>query len=273
MTSQYIHGTEPGEQNRLEKLNQWVNERCLAAMALKVGDHVVDFGSGLGNLTEQAAIAVGPGGRVVGIEHSDEQIAVARSRSMENHRAVKPEYRSGSVENPPFAEQDWGSFDLAHARFVLQHLVEPVRCVQNMVRSVRAGGRIILADDDHALFRHWPECPGLDAVWTAYQRAFERNGNDSIVGRRLVQLLSQAGATPVRNDLIFFGSCSGNSEWGPAIQNLIGVLRSAKERMVRCELIDDDAFEHVIESIALWKGRTDAAMWYAISWAEGVRKA
>lgn len=270
MGTDYLHGTEPLEQERLARLNHWVNRRCLAALALGPKDRVIDFGSGLGNLTQQMAEAVGPEGCVVGIEQSDQQIAVARRRALASN-VPGLEYRDGSVEQPPLAADEWGQFDVAHARFVLEHVQRPRLVVEYMVRSVRPGGRVVLADDDHPLLRVWPECSGLDAVWAAYQRAFERNGNDAQVGRRLVQLLHLAGAKPIRNDWIFFGSCSGSPEWDGAAQNLIGVLRSAKDRMVEWELIGEDAFEAACASIESWQRQPDAAIWYAIAWAEGVR--
>jgi ubiquinone/menaquinone biosynthesis C-methylase UbiE len=272
MTSSYIHGTESDEQHRLERLNQWTNEKCIAAMELKEGDQVIDFGSGLGALTQRMAEVVGCRGCVVGIEQSDRQISVARNRQVTEGAAARLEFRAGSVEEPPLSPDEWGTFDVAHARFVLEHVDVPSRVVQNMVRSVRPGGRIILADDDHPMLRLWPECPGFDTVWTAYQRAFERNGNDSQVGRRLVQLLYEAGAMPARNDWVFFGSCSGSPEWDLAVENLLGVLRSAKQQMIQWELIPSDDLEFAFDSIARWKLRPDVAIWYAMAWAEGVRR-
>jgi precorrin-6B methylase 2 len=78
MNGTYLHGTDPAEQGRLERLNDWVNGRCLAAQALKPGDTVIDFGSGLGGLTERMAAAVGSTVRVVGVERDERQLAVAR---------------------------------------------------------------------------------------------------------------------------------------------------------------------------------------------------
>jgi ubiquinone/menaquinone biosynthesis C-methylase UbiE len=270
--SHYVHGTAPDEQDRLERLNRWVNDRCVAAMGLKEGDRVVDFGSGLGGLTERMSATVGPLGRVLGIERSERQIAVARARGNAGVSTPKPEYRAGAVEEPPLAPDEWGAFDVAHARFVLEHVQHPLAVVRNMVRSVRRTGRVILADDDHSLMCLWPQCPGVDAASTAYRRAFERNGNDSVVGRRLVQLLHQAGAQPMRNDWLFFGSCSGSSDWPTAVENFRGVLRSAADQMIERELIDKDSLEFALESVELWQRRPDAAIWNAIAWAEGVRR-
>ena len=86
-----------------------------------------------------------------------------------------------------------GQFDVARARFVLEHIPTPLQVVRNMARAVRPGGRVILSDDDYDGLRLWPEPPGFSLVWNAYQRTYDRHGNDPIVGRRLVQLLHQAG--------------------------------------------------------------------------------
>jgi len=92
---------------------------------------------------------------------------------------------------------------------------------------VRPGGRIILADDDHDVLRLWPEPPGLNDLWRAYIRSYERIGNDPFIGRRLVSLLVQAGARPQRNDWIFFGGCAGDDHFNDLVDNLHGILLGA----------------------------------------------
>lgn len=47
----YIHGSTSEEQIRLSKLNDLLNQRCLAAIKLNKGDAVLDVGSGLGQLS------------------------------------------------------------------------------------------------------------------------------------------------------------------------------------------------------------------------------
>ena len=105
----------------------------------------------------------------------------------------------------------------------------PIRLfiVRTMVRAVRPGGRIILADDDYDVMRLWPEPPGLAPVWHAYQRTYDRHGNDPIVGRRLVQLLHQAGVRPRRNTWVFFGGCSGQPDFEGYVTNLAKIIEKA----------------------------------------------
>jgi len=43
---------------------------------------------------------------------------------------------------------------------------------------VRPGGRVVLQDDDHDVFRCWPEPAGFDRSGGAFQRSYDRLGCD-----------------------------------------------------------------------------------------------
>jgi len=58
-----------------------------------------------------------------------------------------------------------------------------------MAQAVRPGGRVILSDDDCDGLRLWPEPPGFAPVWIAYQRTYDRHGNDPFVGRAALDAL------------------------------------------------------------------------------------
>src|SRR4051812_249192 len=151
----YLHGTSPAEQGRLSLLNRLMNDAALRELSLKGGEKIVDFGCGLGQLSLEMARAAGT--RLVGIEQSEEQLARA-----ERHPLL--DLRQGDAQQPPLRDGEWGSFDVAHARFVLEHVRDPLSVVRHMVRAVRPGGRIVLQDDDHDVFRAWPEPPGFAAL-------------------------------------------------------------------------------------------------------------
>jgi hypothetical protein len=140
-----------------------------------------------------------------------------------------------------------------------------------MVRAVRPGGRIVLADDDHDVLRIWPEAPAFMAVWQAYIRTYDRLGNDPFVGRRLVSLLHAAGATPVRNTWVFFGSCAGSPVFPAVVDNMAGVLAGARDAIVSTARTNVEWFERGITAFKEWSALPDAAFWFAVSWAEGMR--
>lgn len=267
--SEYLHGVDPDEQARLSLMNGLLNVGSLRELDLQGGERILDLGSGLGQLARAMARAAGT--RVVGVERSTEQIAEAEMRAALVGESGLVEFRLGDASRLPLRECEWGTFDVAHARFLLEHLHAPLPVVRSMVQAVRPGGRVVLEDDDHDLLRLSPEPPGFAPLWEAYQRSYVHLGNDPIIGRRLVSLLVEAGAAPVRNTSIFFGSCAGEPNFPSYVANLIGVIEGARPVILEAGLLDAETFDRAIEALHNWSHAQAAALWYAVAWAEGRR--
>jgi SAM-dependent methyltransferase len=241
----------------------------LREMNLRGDERILDLGSGLGQFTRAMARAV-PNGHVVGIEYNEEQLSAAKRLASNDGESTLADLRAGDALNLDLGDE-WQTFDVAHTRFLLEHIPDPLRAVKSMVRAVKPGGRIVLADDDHGVLRLWPEPPGWMSLWDAYMRAYERIGNDPNVGRRLVQLLHEAGAQPVRNTWVFFGGCAGMETFPVLAANMAGVVRTARDTILAHGLFDGDAFDRVMADYAMWSQRPDAALWFSVAWAEGVK--
>ena len=271
--SHYVHGTEPDEQRRLSRLNAMLNAASLEALALRGDEKILDIGSGLGQFTRMLARKVEPAGGVVGVERNAEQLAGARRQAREDGEEHLLELRRGDAVDLPLAEDEWGTFDIAHARFLLEHVPDPLAVVRSMARAVRPGGRIVLEDDDHDVLRLWPEPPGVPELWRAYFLTYERRGKNPFVGRHLVSLLHEAGAVPRGNRCLNFGSCAGSPNFDAMITNFIAIIEGAREEMASFGLATERQIEEGLAAFREWQQRPDAAMWYTTAWAEGVRAA
>lgn len=272
----YVHGSSPSEQSRLSDLNTLINEACLREMGLRGDERIVDFGCGLMQFSRDMARVVrvrggSRGGAVVGIERDEAQRAEALRQAEVSGERDLVDLRAGDAGDPPLRDEEWGTFDLAHARFLLEHVPSPLAIVRQMVRAVKPGGRLVLLDDDHATLRLAPECPGFNALWRAYIETYLKAGNDPFVGRNLVPLLYRAGARPVRNTFLFFGSCVGNATWPVITGNMLRILEGAREAIVSRGGLSGQAVESALGAFREWTARPDAAVWYAINWAEGRR--
>lgn len=115
----------------------WV-ERTLALAAPRPGERVLDVACGTGVVTRQAAEAVGPTGRVVGLDLSPEALAVACRVNGRSNGAVI-EWREGSAEKLPFAD---GCFDVVFCQLGLMFFPDRVAALKEMRRVLAPAGRI-----------------------------------------------------------------------------------------------------------------------------------
>lgn len=266
----YLHGTAPPEQDRLSLLNALLNEHCLRFLRIRAGERVLDVGSGLGQLARAIARA---GARVVGVERDKQQLEAARRLAAAAGEEGLVEFRRGDAAAPPLLPGEAGTFDVAHARYVLEHVRDPGAVVRAMARAVRPGGRVVLFDDDHDVMRVWPRVPEFDAWWNAYQRGYEAVGTDPLVGRRLTSLLHAAGARPARAEQLPFGACAGEPAFAPLVDNLLRVLATTDELMLEEGLRTEADLAAARAAMARWRALPDAAIWYVVNAAEGVREA
>lgn len=264
--STYLHGTTVDEQSRLSRLNDLLNSRELTELALAGDELVLDVGAGLGQLTRALAARVR---HVVAVERDARQLARAAELAAGDTASV--EWRQGDADALPLTAAELGSFDLAHTRFLLEHVPDPLAVVREMVRAVRPGGRVVLVDDDHDVLRHWPERPALTRLWNAYAATFAAVGNDPHVGRKLTSLLHDAGATPARTAVLFFGACAGDPTFQPLVDNLAGVVRTATEQIEAHGLLSRRDIDTGFAAIEDWRRAPDAALWYVCCYAEGRR--
>jgi len=263
---EYIHGSSPTERERLALMNRLINPGCLEALRLGSERRVLDMGSGTGLFSLEIARHLGAGAQVVGIEFDPDQVRAARTLWSD---AARLEFRQGDAANPPLAEEEWGRFDLAHTRFLLEHLADPQAVVNAMVRAVRPGGRVVLLDDDHDLMRLWPEPEGFAALWNAYYRAYRPLGNDPSIGRKLPELLMRAGATPTRITQVFYGGCHGAPEFDGIVGNLVGVLEGSRATVLEGGEIGGAEFDAALQRFRDFASEPAAALWYVINYAEG----
>jgi len=116
----------------------------LRLLALTAGEAVLDIGSGPGLLATEMAQAVGPTGRVCGIDVSDSMLALARSRTVPAGSAPV-EYRHGGVDAVPYPD---GSFDVVVSTQVLEYIADIPAALAEALRVLRPGGRLLILDTD-----------------------------------------------------------------------------------------------------------------------------
>jgi demethylmenaquinone methyltransferase/2-methoxy-6-polyprenyl-1,4-benzoquinol methylase len=116
--------------------------RSVEALGLEAGDHVLELGCGNGNSFGRLREAVGPEGRVVGVDYSPGMAGAAADRiaesGWENVHVVHGDATTLGVQS--------GSFDAAYAAMSLSAMPPPVAAVETVARCLREGGRLAVLD-------------------------------------------------------------------------------------------------------------------------------
>ena len=115
---------------------------AVRAARLTPGDHVVDVACGTGALTRELASAVGRTGRAVGIDASAPMIERAARRPTPDASAI-PKYVRGDALDLPL---DDAVVDAATIAFGLRNVTDYARCLAEMVRVTRPGGRVVVLE-------------------------------------------------------------------------------------------------------------------------------
>jgi SAM-dependent methyltransferase len=119
---------------------------------LHPGMSALDIGCGTGAITADIARAVGPAGRVVGLERDPSLVALARQEhgSIDNLRFIE-----GDVLNFRLDEQ----FDIVTAARTLQWISTPADAIARMREAAAPGGRVVVLDYNHEDNYWQPEPP------------------------------------------------------------------------------------------------------------------
>lgn len=266
---QYIHGFTPEEQQRLALLNKLLNERCKKVIEVKEGSKVLDVGSGLGIFSRLLAREFNC--QVIGIEKSIHQITTCSQLAESAGESKLVDFRKGSAYNLPLIEEEWASFDMAHTRFLLEHLKDPQKAVNQMVAALKPGGVIYLIDDDHLHFQCYPPVPHFDLLWASYLRSYDRLGNDPFIGRKLVFLLHSAGIKNIHNDFVNFGSNHTQKDFGFFVHNIAAILQQAEEIIVGQGMVDQRTYDTGLTELKSFSDKPGAAIWYSMHLAYGYK--
>jgi len=241
---QYFLGYRRAEQERLQQQAEELAHEAswlLDQIRPPSGARVLEIGCGPRGCLDLLAARVGPAGSVVGIERSEEAVALARNlvaeRGLRNVEVLQGDARSASLAR--------ASFDLVTARLVLVNVPSPEQIVSEAVALARPGGTVAFHEVDWAAM----VCDPPDHAWTALVELFvsytKRNGIDLFIGRKLPRLLRDAGLVEVRVNPIVHVHPPGDARR----HLLLDFAENLRERIVAQNLIAEQAFTDLKEGL------------------------
>jgi ubiquinone/menaquinone biosynthesis C-methylase UbiE len=219
--SSYIHGsTDEAEVARLATQAGFVAAFSLTNFDAAPGMHVLDLGTGVGAMAAQI-FARCPGIRLFGVDHSEAQIA--RARSM--HKVA--EYSVANAEQLPFAAE---SFDRVHVSWLLEHIPDPKAIAREIRRVLKPGGYAHVIEVDNATLRATPALPELDATFALLNEAQKARHGDPFIGRKLEGLFVDAEFSKVEaRSIALHGTSEDPKFYREFAEEFAGICESLDE--------------------------------------------
>ena len=124
--------------SRIARYVEGVRKRAVAALQLMPGQTVIDVGCGTGDSFSRLLAAVGPEGRVIGIDQSRRMLEVATKRiADEGWRNVA--LIDAAVQEAELPEADAAIFFFTH------DLMRTPAALDRVAMAIRPGGRVVAA--------------------------------------------------------------------------------------------------------------------------------
>jgi SAM-dependent methyltransferase len=180
----------------LEGLYDEASTRRLSDLGVREGWRCLEVGCGAGGVARWLAERAGSGGLVLATDLDPRFVQEGPGRhklAVQRHDIV-----TDALED--------GSFDLAHARAVLEHIPQREQALARMVAAVRPGGWVVVEDVDveggmAAAMLRYTQPPELTALYERVVRGigalFSAIGADAGFGARLPEALQAAGLEQV----------------------------------------------------------------------------
>jgi ubiquinone/menaquinone biosynthesis C-methylase UbiE len=170
-----------------EFLNQ-LKQRTYTRMLIETGNKVLDVGCGPGIDTMALSQLVGATGEVYGVDYDEAMITAAEQQAEKTGLSAWVKHKHSDAASLPF---ETGYFDSCRSERLFQHLPNPFKALDEMVRVTKVNGWVVVLDSD------WGS-GGIDTSEIDIERRLVRFMADHMYhngysGRQLYRLFKKQG--------------------------------------------------------------------------------
>jgi SAM-dependent methyltransferase len=190
--NRYVHGYSARESERLADQAQTLTDLLHHDTHYPAGSRVLEAGCGIGAQTVILA-RNSPNAHITSLDISEDSLC----RAQENARQegiTNVTFRQGDIFHLPFEP---ASFDHIFVCFVLEHLAEPKRALEQLRPLLKEGGTLTVIEGDHGSTFFHPESADANRAIDCLVELQKNAGGNALIGRELFPLVAGAGYTDV----------------------------------------------------------------------------
>ncbi|MBA3825307.1 MAG: methyltransferase domain-containing protein [Ktedonobacterales bacterium] len=252
------------ERLRVQTILGWEKEsRALRHFGLRDGMSVLEVGMGPGFVTEQL-LALLPHSVITGVDFDPVMVETAEQQ-LRYMRGDRVQLVHGSIMQMPLPDD---SYDFALARFLFQHLPDPVGAAREVLRVLKPGGIFAIHDVDAEVggLGEPAMSPEMMEILTRADTLQTRQGGNTKIGRQLPRILKQAGFAQLDMDIMLVHS------------DIVGMERMAilwdEERLwpaLKAGIITQADFDRVRVDLAAYRANPASLEAYTLLFAKGMK--
>ncbi len=161
----------------------------LSQIGITAGWFALEVGAGMGSMMSWMATQVGNKGKVVAVDID--------THFIENTNLPNVEIRRLDIAKEKLVIS---YFDVCHARYVLLHLREWEKAIENIWQSLKPGGWLVIEEPDFSTSTAvgHPASKPVNRVNKAIINMFNSMSIDPYFGRRLPEIFQQLGAEEIK---------------------------------------------------------------------------
>ncbi|MDR3569233.1 MAG: methyltransferase domain-containing protein [Syntrophobacteraceae bacterium] len=211
-----------------------------------ISGDILDVGAGTGALSLDLAWRAGNGGLVTALDQDTEALKIAKT--IAGQVGVKVATLAGDATAMPVQD---ASRDMTVARFLFQHLSDPLAVLCEMRRVTRPGGLIAIIDvDDEIMVSDPPEPQHITDFRKAIRTLQSLRGGDRLIGHRLYRLMREAGLEAIQVMVIPFVGLGLQQGRRPEIEAFkIERLLRERNELIASEIMTDQDFTAALSEL------------------------
>ncbi|MBD2536860.1 methyltransferase domain-containing protein [Nostoc flagelliforme FACHB-838] len=164
------------------------SRRRLSQIGITAGWSALEVGAGMGSIMSWMADQVSVQGKVVAVDID--------TRFIENTNLPNVEVRCLDIAEKKL---DTSYFDVCHARYVLLHIRDWKKAIENIWQSLKPGGWLVIEEPDFETSKAvaHPDKESVNRVNKAILAMYESMGIDPCFGSHLPQIFQQLGSEKI----------------------------------------------------------------------------
>ncbi len=242
----YVHGYSERETQRLHDQANSVRALFHHDTRYPAGSTVLEVGCGVGAQTVALA-SNSPDATFISVDISLPSLKKAQAL-IGNNRLSNVEFQCADILALPFENERFDHLWICH---VLEHFSHPVRALEKLRDVLKKAGSITTIEGDHGSCYFHPASEDALRAWNCLIEVQARLEGNSLIGRQLFPLLSQAGFRDIRVSprMVYIDQSKPDLMDGFVEKTIIPMVQGVRAQALEMALMDEASWDRGIADL------------------------